>query len=410
MSLNRTWCRPVRLPDSTRRLVRIILPIVALAIIVAGLWPQPGTPPTDAERVEALASNIRCPFCGGESIADAPSQIARDLEAIIAEQVAAGSTDDEVYAYFSARYGEAALMDPPLTGWGWVLWAGPLVVLVIGGYAIARRRRSAGAPPVIAEPGLERRRLVEQLNQIDRDLIELGQQVASGELDEAMRFDLAATYEAEAAPLRSRLDLLERPARSRSEGDDGAADAPPRRDPRRAFIGAAVLLAGVFALSFALVRMADDGSSAIEVPTPPPIDFANVTVEELENVVARNPDIVGMRLALAQLYMQEGDVQRAVVHFGEVLERERHPEALAWLGFISFEVNELETARSYLTEALELQPNYPQAQWWLARLLFYGFDTPTEAVVHLEAVLASPDLPEEVRAEAQSMLDEATGA
>ena len=118
------------IPESLRRFLRVLIPAVALAVIVAGLWPQAPVPLTEAERVESLASNIRCPFCGGESIADAPSQIARDLEVIIAEQVSDGRSDDEVYAYFEARYGEAALMDPPLLGWGWVLWAGPLVLLV----------------------------------------------------------------------------------------------------------------------------------------------------------------------------------------------------------------------------------------------------------------------------------------
>ena len=173
--------------------LRVLIPAIAAAIIVAGLWPQASVPPSDAARVDALASNIRCPFCGGESIADAPSQIARDLEAIIAEQVSEGFTDDEVYAYFEARYGEAALMDPPLFGWGWVLWAGPLVLLIGGGYAIVRRRRRRDVPVAVGgSPRLERRRLEDQLAQIAVDLDELSIQVAEGEIDDATRFDLAA--------------------------------------------------------------------------------------------------------------------------------------------------------------------------------------------------------------------------
>jgi cytochrome c-type biogenesis protein CcmH/NrfF len=390
-------------------MLRLVLPVVALAIIVAGLWPQPSSPPTTQERVDTLASNIRCPFCGGESIADAPSQIARDLEVIIAEQVGDGRTDEEIYDYFEARYGEAALIDPPLTGWGWVLWAGPLVLLLAGGYAIVRRRRTA--VPVItgAPPALERRKIEDQLGQIELDLADLDTQVADGEIDDATRFDLAAAYEAEAAPLRARLAVLDRPEPA---GEDNEEQAPTPRsgpDPRRALLGAAGLLAGIAVVSFTLVRMADDGAEAIEVPTPPPIDLSNVTVEELENVVARNPDIIGMRLALAQLYMQQGDVQNAVVHFGEVLERERNPEALAWLGYISFQVDEIDTARNYLDEALELRPDYPQAEWWLANLLFYGYEAPEEAVPHLEAVLAATDLPDDVRIQAQEMLADAGG-
>jgi cytochrome c-type biogenesis protein CcmH/NrfF len=397
------------MPDQIRRLLRFLLPAVALAVIVAGLWPQPSTPPTPAERVDALASNIRCPFCGGESIADAPSQIARDLEVIIAEQVADGRTDAEIYDYFESRYGESALIDPPLTGWGWVLWAGPLVLLLAGGYAIVRRRRSDTQVTTDAPAELARRKLEDQLGQIELDLADLEVQVADGEIDDATRFDLAAAYEAEAAPLRARLAVLDRPEAAVEESGSPPPAPGTGPDRRRAFIGAAGLLAGIAVVSFALVRMADDGGDAIEVPTPPPVDLSNVTVEELENVVARNPDIIGMRLALAQLYMQRGDVQNAVVHFGEVLERERNPEALAWLGYISFQVDELDTARNYLTEALELEPDYPQAEWWLANLLFYGYETPEQAVPHLEAVLAATDLPDDVRIEAQEMLDVAGG-
>ncbi len=394
------------MPDAVRRFLRVLVPAVAVAIIIAGLWPQPSVAPSAAERVDTLASNIRCPFCGGESIADAPSQIARDLEAIIAEQVAEGRTDDEVYAFFEARYGESALMDPPLLGWGWVLWVGPLVLLAVGGYAIARRRRRTGTPVVVGgSPLLERRRIEDQLAQIAVDLGELDGQVAAGEIDDATRFDLAAAYEAEAAPLRARLAVLEKPPAT----TDGPSPTPTGPDRRRALIGAGAMLAGVAVVSFAVVRMADDGRDAIEVPTPPPIDFENVTVDELENVVARNPEIVGMRLALAQLYMQEGDVSQAVVHFGEVLERERNPEALAWLGYISFQVGELDSARNYLTEALTRQPNYPQAEWWLANLLYYGYQEPAEAVPHLETLLAAPDLPADIRAEAEAMLEAAGG-
>ena len=329
---------------------------------------------------------------------------------IIAEQVAAGRTDDEVYAFFEARYGEAALMDPPLAGWGWVLWAGPLVVLIGGGYAIARRRRKPSPVTVGGPPELERLRIEDQLAQIDLDLSELAEQVAAGEIDDATRFDLVAGYEAEATPLRDRLAVLDRRPSPSNEGsapsEPGGSPIAPR-DRRRAFVGAGIFLVGVFIVSLAVVRMADDGDGGIEVPTPPAIDLENVTLEELENVVARNPDIVGMRLALAQLYMQEGDVQQAVVHFGEVLERERNPEALAWLGFISFQVGELGAAQNYLEEALERQPGYAQAEWWLANLLYYGFETPQEAIPHLDAVLASSDLPAEIRTQAQSMIDDA---
>ena len=128
--------------DSLKRLIRAALIVVALAIIVAGLWPTTSTAPSIDERSAAVASQIRCPFCNGESIAEATSQVARDLEDVIEEQVRSGMTDDEIYAFFADRYGEAILLAPPLGGWGWGLWALPLLALGVGGAVIWRARRS----------------------------------------------------------------------------------------------------------------------------------------------------------------------------------------------------------------------------------------------------------------------------
>ncbi|HEX9643814.1 MAG TPA: cytochrome c-type biogenesis protein CcmH [Acidimicrobiia bacterium] len=424
------------MPDTVRRLLRAFLPLAALGVIAAGLWPSGATPPTRQERIHAVASQVRCPFCGGESVAEAPSQIARDLEGIIGEQVDAGYTDDEILAFFVARYGESALLDPPLIGWGWVLWTAPLAALAGGAVTIGRRRRTRVEPPTDLPADLERARLAEHLRQIAGDVQELDGQVAAGEIDEARRRDLADGYEDEAVPLRARLavldevDGLERDLadlRARiGDATDPSEDAelidrvtkierdlegrvPAATSPRRALAGAAILAAGALSVSLLLVRDTGAGDG-VDVPSPPPIDLSTITVEELEAVVARNPDVIGMRLALAQLYMDQGDVSAALGHFGQVLERERNPEALAWVGFISWQAGELDAAESFLDEALQRAPDYPQAQWWLANLLFFDRDDPEGAAPLLEAMLASADLPDDVRVQAEDLLAQAGGA
>lgn len=118
------------------------LAAVAVAVMVVGLLPGDAAPATAAERATALAGNLRCPFCSGESIAEAPSQIARDLEVFIVEKVEEGWTDDEIYAFFESRYGERVRLDPPLRGWGVVLWVTPVILVGIGVLAILSRRRA----------------------------------------------------------------------------------------------------------------------------------------------------------------------------------------------------------------------------------------------------------------------------
>ncbi len=114
--------------------------------------PPPGERRTCRRRARAvaLASNLRCPFCQGESIAEAPSQVARDLEAFIVEKVGEGWTDQEIYAFFEARYGERVRLDPPLAGWGAALWLSPLALLGVGVAAIVSRRRARPVPTSVA--------------------------------------------------------------------------------------------------------------------------------------------------------------------------------------------------------------------------------------------------------------------
>lgn len=118
---------------------------IAAVVMVVGLLPTNQPPVDDAARATALASNLRCPFCQGESIAEAPSQVARDLEAFIVEKIGEGWTDDEIYAFFEARYGERVRLDPPLAGWGATLWLSPLALLGVGIAAIVSRRRDRAA-------------------------------------------------------------------------------------------------------------------------------------------------------------------------------------------------------------------------------------------------------------------------
>jgi cytochrome c-type biogenesis protein CcmH/NrfF len=132
---------------------------MAVVVIVVGLLPGRAEPATAAERADAIAANLRCPFCAGESIAEAPSQIARDLQTFIVEKVDEGWTDDEIYAFFESRYGEQVRLDPPLAGWGAALWLSPIALAAVGVAAMLGRRRgrvSDRAPDVVRSEVVER--------------------------------------------------------------------------------------------------------------------------------------------------------------------------------------------------------------------------------------------------------------
>ena len=377
-----------------RSWLSIVVSAAALIFIVGALWPRGEAVETEAQRVEHVASRIRCPFCNGESIAEATSQVARDLEVVIGEQVAAGKTDDEIFDFFAARYGESLLLDPPLLGWGWALWVLPLIALGVGVFGISRRKRRSMSTVVAPASDLEAAGVEQQLVHVALDQREVAEQQAIGEIDRDTALGLTSALDAEASTLREAL----------ARGEDRHEAGQGTRRNNRVLAGVGLLVAGAIAVGATLVVTSDNGGDGGVVDAPP-IDLASITSDRLEEVIADNPDIVPMRLLLAQMLTEELELLRAAQHLGEVLQRdENHPEALALLGWISFLVEEHATAEEYLVDALAILPDYPQAQWWLANVRFLGLGDPVGAIEPLEYLLAMDDVPAEVRQAAEQML------
>lgn len=130
-----------------------------LGLVLAAYAPQQAgsallDPPREA-RVQALGKQLRCPMCQGLSIADSSSSAARAQMDKVRELVAAGKTDQQIRDYFTSRYGEWALLEPPASGMNLLVWLLPLLLLVGGGLAIARTLRRP--VPVAPEPEAEQR-------------------------------------------------------------------------------------------------------------------------------------------------------------------------------------------------------------------------------------------------------------
>ena len=61
--------------------------------------------------------------------------LAADLRRLIRLQILKGDSDQQVEQYLVARYGDFILMKPPLQPNTYLLWFGPLGILLIGGAA-----------------------------------------------------------------------------------------------------------------------------------------------------------------------------------------------------------------------------------------------------------------------------------
>jgi cytochrome c-type biogenesis protein CcmH len=107
------------------------------------------TDPREAE-LDALtaevAAQLRCPVCRNQSVLESNAKLAREMQQMIRERLAAGETPDEVKAYLVSRYGEWILLKPKARGLNLLVYILPFVVL--GGGAILLRdrlKRWAGA-------------------------------------------------------------------------------------------------------------------------------------------------------------------------------------------------------------------------------------------------------------------------
>jgi cytochrome c-type biogenesis protein CcmH len=139
-------------PRMSSRIANGLAAGVIIALLTLVLTSLLGAEATPEDRAYALEQRLRCPVCKSVSIAESPSETAASMRRVVAEQVAAGRSDEEVIGYFEDRYGGWVLLDPPMSGetrWLWLLsvGAGLTGLLVI----LLRAGREAPEPITFSE-------------------------------------------------------------------------------------------------------------------------------------------------------------------------------------------------------------------------------------------------------------------
>ena len=104
----------------------------------------------EEKRFHALVAELRCVMCQNQSLADSNAQIAFDLRREVLELMREGRSDAEIKDFLVQRYGEFVLYRPRVESSTWLLWLGPGVLLLAGGFVVARivRRRATARGPV----------------------------------------------------------------------------------------------------------------------------------------------------------------------------------------------------------------------------------------------------------------------
>jgi len=235
---------------------------------------------------------------------------------------------------------------------------------------------------------------------IEADIRDVQRQLAEGELDAATARRLIERY-------RQELDSME--AGTEDEVPDKAL---PSRSGRR-LTGTLLLIGAVIAVSvtaYLAIRPREGGFVTGNMETQ--VDLSEVTNDQMEAVIAANPDVPGiaaMRLSLADRYFEAGEFSNALPHYLGALDGDLDPtrrsRALARVGWMTFESGNAGIARSYLDEALATDDGYAEAHLFLGLLLLAEEDA-DGALEHLEPLL-DEDLPDGTREAIEQRVAEA---
>ena len=129
---------------SKRTVIWLCLLACALSALVVSTQVE-GPPRTNQDRVRALAQDVACPTCDGQSVAESNAVIATVILRDIQTRVDAGESDAQVTEALISAYGESIDLRPSSGGIVGLVWTIPVVVMVFGFaglFAVFRRWRS----------------------------------------------------------------------------------------------------------------------------------------------------------------------------------------------------------------------------------------------------------------------------
>lgn len=147
----------------------VIAAIALIATIPQAMAWNPGEAlkdPALEARARSISSELRCLVCQNQSIDNSDAELARDLRILVRERLSAGDTDEEVFEFLVARYGEFVLLKPRFNSGTYMLWGLPILLLAGGSAAIvlsAKRRKVQKAGADLSDD--EKARLASMIDQ-----------------------------------------------------------------------------------------------------------------------------------------------------------------------------------------------------------------------------------------------------
>ena len=138
-----------------RRIAPQLLLLLAVLAFVGAIWSymslHNSTQETLDQHVQHIASQLKCPICQGESVAESQSSLAQEMRGVIRQKIQEGESDQQIIQFFSDRYGSQIVWSPPLSGFGVLAWLVPVMLLLTGIGIVAMTLQNWRANAVMLE-------------------------------------------------------------------------------------------------------------------------------------------------------------------------------------------------------------------------------------------------------------------
>ncbi len=88
------------------------------------------------DRFDDLTQELRCLVCQNQNLADSDAPLAHDLRREVHEMLLAGQSNEQIKLFLVQRYGDFVLYRPPVQTNTYLLWLGPLILLLAGAWIL----------------------------------------------------------------------------------------------------------------------------------------------------------------------------------------------------------------------------------------------------------------------------------
>ena len=110
----------------------------------------------EEQRFQTLISELRCPKCQNQNIADSNAPISKDMREEVYQMMSEGARNEEIVDALVSRFGEFVRYKPEVDRRTILLWATPVIAVVVGFLVVAvivlrARRNGAGEPALTDE-------------------------------------------------------------------------------------------------------------------------------------------------------------------------------------------------------------------------------------------------------------------